>query len=71
MYQLQTKYADTYWVDVNTERYMNLRVAKFRAQEVAEENLGPAVRVYNVHTREVLVTYAPGGQVIQSEPLDG
>lgn len=71
MYQLQTKYADTYWVDVQNERYNNLRVARFRAQEITEENLGPAVRVYNALTREVLVTFAPGGEVIPSEPLDG
>lgn len=69
MYQLQTLYGASYWCDVNNEAYVNLRVARFRAQEITEEQLGPAIRVYNTITKEVLVTFAPGGAVIPSEPL--
>lgn len=67
MYILQTKYADTYWVEAHHEHYENLRVAKYRAEEIAAENLGPAVRVINQVTREVIVTYGPGGAVIPKD----
>lgn len=66
-YQLQSKHGDTYWIDAQGEVYHNLRVAVFRAREISTENLGPGIRVYNTFTKEVVVTYAPGGVEIPSE----
>jgi hypothetical protein len=69
MYILQTKYGNTYWVDAHHEQFSSPVVACFRAQEIASQHLGPAVRVFNLTTRKVVATYAPGGGIVPPEVL--